>query len=116
VLFFVSVGMLFDPAILIEPIRWPVLATWHHHLRQVARRVFDRASPSATRSPTALTISASLAQIGEFSFILAELGVGLKLLPARGGPGRPDPRRRDHFDPTIPSSSSTRNRPAMDVA
>src|SRR5690606_16816197 len=33
---------------------------------------------------TALTISASLAQIGEFSFILAELGVGLNLLPEQG--------------------------------
>src|SRR6185369_12147628 len=33
---------------------------------------------------TALTVSASLAQIGEFSFILAGLGVGLKLLPAEG--------------------------------
>ena len=33
---------------------------------------------------TAFTISASLAQIGEFSFILAELGVGLKLLPEEG--------------------------------
>lgn len=33
---------------------------------------------------TALMISASLAQIGEFSFILAELGVGLKLLPEQG--------------------------------
>jgi monovalent cation:H+ antiporter-2, CPA2 family len=33
---------------------------------------------------TALTISASLAQIGEFSFILAALGVGLGILPSEG--------------------------------
>ena len=41
-------------------------------------------------------ISASLAQIGEFSFILAELGVGLNLLPEAGP--RPDPRRRYSVD------------------
>jgi len=34
--------------------------------------------------PTALTVSAALAQIGEFSFILASLGVGLELLPREG--------------------------------
>ena len=45
----------------------------------------------------ALTISASLAQIGEFSFILAGLGVSLALLPERGP--RPDPGRRHHLDP-----------------
>ena len=49
---------------------------------------------------TALTIAASLAQIGEFSFILAALGVALGLLPPEGQ--RPDPRRRaalDHAQP-----------------
>jgi CPA2 family monovalent cation:H+ antiporter-2 len=33
---------------------------------------------------TALIVAASLAQIGEFSFILAELGIALRLLPAEG--------------------------------
>jgi CPA2 family monovalent cation:H+ antiporter-2 len=81
VLFFVSVGMLVDPAIVLrEPM--PVLATLLIIVlgKSVAAylivRLF-RYPPS-----TALTISASLAQIGEFSFILAGLGVALALLPA----------------------------------
>jgi CPA2 family monovalent cation:H+ antiporter-2 len=81
VLFFVSVGMLVDPVILWrEPL--PVLATLLIIVlgKSVAAylivRLF-RYPPS-----TALTISASLAQIGEFSFILAGLGVALTLLPA----------------------------------
>jgi monovalent cation:H+ antiporter-2, CPA2 family len=80
VLFFVSVGMLFDPTILVrEPAA--VIAT-------VAIIVFGKSLAAflivlAFRHPvsTALTISASLAQIGEFSFILAGLGVGLGLMP-----------------------------------
>ncbi len=83
VLFFVSVGMLFDPAMLFEqPLR--VLAV-------VAIIVFGKTVAAflivvAFRYPlnTALTVSASLAQIGEFSFILAGLGVALGLLPAEG--------------------------------
>jgi len=83
VLFFVSVGMLFDPRILLdEP--WQVLAV-------VAIIVFGKSLAAAglvlaMRYPlsTALTVSASLAQIGEFSFILATLGVSLGLLPASG--------------------------------
>ena len=83
VLFFVSVGMLFDPgSILRDP--WPMLATLFIIIvvKSVAAYVIVR----AFRHPvsTALTISASLAQIGEFSFILAELGVALKLLPSEG--------------------------------
>jgi CPA2 family monovalent cation:H+ antiporter-2 len=80
VLFFVSVGMLVDPAILWrQPL--PVLATLLIIVlgKSVAAyfivRLF-RYPPS-----TAVTISASLAQIGEFSFILAGLGVSLALLP-----------------------------------
>lgn len=80
VLFFVSVGMLVDPMIVLrEPL--PVLATLLIIVlgKSVAAylivRLF-RYPPS-----TALTISASLAQIGEFSFILAGLGVALTLLP-----------------------------------
>ena len=83
VLFFVSVGMLVDPMILVrEPVA--VLAT-------VLIIVFGKslAAYAIVRlfrhsHATALTISASLAQIGEFSFILAGLGVSLALLPERG--------------------------------
>lgn len=79
VLFFVSVGMLFDPAVLLQqPLR--VLAT-------VAIIMLGKAAVALTlvlllRYPvrTALTAAASLAQIGEFSFILAGLGVSLGLL------------------------------------
>lgn len=81
VLFFVAVGMLFDPMSLVRtPL--PILAVLFIILigKSVAAFVIVRlfGHPVAT----ALTISASLAQIGEFSFILAELGVQLGLLPA----------------------------------
>ena len=83
VLFFVSVGMLFDPHVLIsEPI---------HVIVVVAIIVFGKSLAAfflvlLFRYPlnTALTVSASLAQIGEFSFILANLGVSLGLLPTEG--------------------------------
>ena len=83
VLFFVSVGMLFDPNILIDkPL--PVLATVLIIVigKSIAAFVIVR----LFRKPvgTALTISASLGQIGEFSFILAALGVSLGLLPEEG--------------------------------
>ncbi|HZG21242.1 MAG TPA: YbaL family putative K(+) efflux transporter [Herbaspirillum sp.] len=79
VLFFVSVGMLFDPSILV---REPVLVLATVLIIVVGKslaalmivRVFGH--PNST----ALTISASLAQIGEFSFILATLGLSLDLL------------------------------------
>ncbi len=82
VLFFVSVGMLFDPTSLIEE-AWPVLATLF--IIVIGKSVAAFLIVLAFRYPisTALTISASLAQIGEFSFILAELGVGLDILPER---------------------------------
>ena len=82
-LFFVSVGMLFDPAILAEN-TWPILATLF--IIVVGKSVAAFVIVLAFRYPiaTALMISASLAQIGEFSFILAELGVGLGLLPEQG--------------------------------
>ena len=80
VLFFVSVGMLFDPAVLVDrPLQ--VLAV-------VAIIVIGNPLAAGVlvlllRYPlnTALTVSASLAQIGEFSFILAALGIALNLLP-----------------------------------
>src|SRR5690606_6254733 len=83
VLFFVAVGMLFNPAILLEdPL--PILATLFIIL--IGKSVAAFLIVLAFRHPvaTALTISASLAQIGEFSFILAELGVQLRLLPEEG--------------------------------
>ena len=83
VLFFVSVGMLLDPLILVrEPL--PVLATLLIIVfgKSVAAYLIVRMFGYA--HSTALTISASLAQIGEFSFILAGLGVSLALLPERG--------------------------------
>jgi len=83
VLFFVSVGMLFDPMILVEqPL--PVLATFLIITvgKSLAAYVIVRAFGHPTS--TALTISASLAQIGEFSFILAGLGVSLAILPPEG--------------------------------
>jgi CPA2 family monovalent cation:H+ antiporter-2 len=83
VLFFVSVGMLFEPDVLV---RQPL-----HVLAVVAIIVFGKSLAAfilvlGFRYPlnTALTVSASLAQIGEFSFILAGLGVTLGLLPAEG--------------------------------
>ena len=80
VLFFVSVGMLLDPVVLMEQF-WPLLATLGIILfgKSVAAFVIVRLfrHPKAT----ALVISASLAQIGEFSFILAGLGLTLGILP-----------------------------------
>lgn len=83
VLFFVSVGMLFDPMILINEFG-PVLATFL--IIVVGKSLAAFAIVRLFRHPnsTALTIAASLAQIGEFSFILAGLGVDLQLLPEQG--------------------------------
>ncbi len=83
VLFFVAIGMLFDPmSLLQDPL--PILIT-------VFIIVFGKSLAAfliviAFRHPikTALTISASLAQIGEFSFILAALGMQLGILPEQG--------------------------------
>ncbi|MBK8569483.1 MAG: Kef family K(+) transporter [Nitrosomonadales bacterium] len=83
VLFFVSVGMLFDPDILLQqPLQL---------LTVVSIIIFGKSLAAfllvlAFRYPlnTAITVSASLAQIGEFSFILAGLGVTLGLLPIEG--------------------------------
>jgi CPA2 family monovalent cation:H+ antiporter-2 len=83
VLFFVSVGMLFDPAILVDDFL-PVLATLLIIVFGKSVAAFAIVRAFRYGAPTALTISASLAQIGEFSFILAGLGVGLELMPERG--------------------------------
>jgi CPA2 family monovalent cation:H+ antiporter-2 len=83
VLFFVSVGMLFDPAILIrEPV--PVVATLLIIIVGKSLAAYGIVRAFGYSNATALTISASLAQIGEFSFILANLGVDLQLLPEPG--------------------------------
>lgn len=83
VLFFVSVGMMFDPAILIErPL--PVLATVLIIVLGKSVAAYLIVLAFGHPRSTALTISASLAQIGEFSFILAALGVNLGLLPQEG--------------------------------
>ena len=83
VLFFVSVGMLFNPAILIDA-PGALFATIFVILiakgaaAYLVVRIFGHSAPSA------LAIAISLAQIGEFSFILAGRGVGLGLLPVEG--------------------------------
>jgi CPA2 family monovalent cation:H+ antiporter-2 len=83
VLFFVSVGMLFDPGILVQqPLQ--VLAVLG--IIVVGKSVAATLIVLALRRPldTALVVSAALAQIGEFSFILGGLGVSLGLLPLEG--------------------------------
>jgi K+:H+ antiporter len=83
VLFFVSVGMLFDPRIVIQaPLA--LLATVFIVLiaKSVAAYVVVRLF-GHTR-PAALMISTALAQIGEFSFILANKSLQIGLLPAEG--------------------------------
>jgi CPA2 family monovalent cation:H+ antiporter-2 len=83
VLFFVSVGMLVDPTIVIrEPL--PLLATLFIILFGKSAAAYVIVRMFGYPRSHALTVSASLAQIGEFSFILAGLGVGLELLPERG--------------------------------
>jgi len=83
VLFFVAVGMLFDPEVLVrEPLRVLVVVA----IIMLGKSLAAFLIVLTFRYPlnTALTVSASLAQIGEFSFILAGLGVALKLLPPEG--------------------------------
>jgi monovalent cation:H+ antiporter-2, CPA2 family len=83
VLFFVSVGMLFDPGILLRaPLALVATIAIILFGKSLAAWLIVRAFGKPDQ--VALTISASLAQIGEFSFILAGLGVSLKLLPEQG--------------------------------
>lgn len=81
VLFFVSVGMLFDPAVLVSN---PVFVVIALLVVIVGKSLASAFIVLLFRYPvaTALTISASLAQIGEFSFILVALGTHLEILPA----------------------------------
>ncbi|QCO68356.1 Kef family K(+) transporter [Luteimonas yindakuii] len=83
VLFFVSVGMLFDPRIVVEqPLE--VLATFLIIVVGKSLAAWGIVRAFGKPNSTALTISASLAQIGEFSFILAGLGLTLGVLPPGG--------------------------------
>lgn len=81
VLFFVSVGMLLDPAILLrEPLA--VLATLFIIMFGKSAAAFALVRLFRHPPRTALIISASLAQVGEFSFILVGLAIVLGLLPS----------------------------------
>jgi CPA2 family monovalent cation:H+ antiporter-2 len=80
VLFFVSVGMLFDPRIIIEAPA-ALFATIFVILIAKTAAAYLVVRLFGHQAPTALSISVSLAQIGEFSFILAGLGVSLAVLP-----------------------------------
>ncbi|QBJ08608.1 Kef family K(+) transporter [Rahnella aquatilis] len=83
VLFFVSVGMLFDPMILVrEPLT--VIATLAIIVFGKSIAAFLLVKMFGHSKRTALTISVSLAQIGEFAFILAGLGISLGLLSEHG--------------------------------
>jgi CPA2 family monovalent cation:H+ antiporter-2 len=83
VLFFVSVGMLFDPSIVV---REPLALIAVLFIILIGKSIAAFVIVLLMRYPisTALTVSASLAQIGEFSFILASLGIGLGLMPVEG--------------------------------
>ena len=80
VLFFISVGMLFDPRVLLQqPLALALtfgIVLAGGAVCYLLLRLFG------VQSASALTIAVSLTQIGEFSFILADLGIGLNLLPA----------------------------------
>jgi CPA2 family monovalent cation:H+ antiporter-2 len=83
VIFFVGVGMMFDPMIIVEqPLH--VLAVLFIILVGKSLAAFGLVMLMRYPLHTALTTSAALAQIGEFSFILAGLGITLGLLPKDG--------------------------------
>ncbi len=80
VLFFVAVGMLFDPAVLVrEPLRVLAVVAVIALGKSVVAAIFVLALRQGRA--TALIVAASLGQIGEFSFILAELGEHVGVLP-----------------------------------
>ena len=80
VLFFVSVGMLFDPMTLVTN-PWPLLGALAIVVIGKSVAALAIMQLFKQKRENAALIAASLAQIGEFSFILASLGVGLGLLP-----------------------------------
>jgi len=82
-LFFVAVGMLFDPSILVrQPLRVALVLA----IILIGKTFAAYAIVRLLKQPrkTARTVSASLAQIGEFSFVLAGLGVSLGIVPEEG--------------------------------
>jgi CPA2 family monovalent cation:H+ antiporter-2 len=80
VLFFVSVGMLFDPSVLwTQPLAVIAVVAIVVGVKAVTAYGLTRAMGHS--QATALTLAASLAQIGEFSFILVAMGVDLAILP-----------------------------------
>lgn len=83
VLFFVSVGMLFDPSVILEQ---PVFVLLTIGIVIVGKSVIAYVIVRLAKKDhsTGLTIAVSLAQIGEFSFILIALGMQLELLPDLG--------------------------------
>jgi CPA2 family monovalent cation:H+ antiporter-2 len=83
VLFFVAVGMLFDPRILVQQ---PLQVLAVVGIVMIGKSLAAFLIVRSLRYPirTGLTVSASLAQIGEFSFMLAGLGVSLGMLPPEG--------------------------------
>ena len=108
VLFFVSVGMLFDPRYLLESPGAGRGDAGRRPARQAAGRPRHRPGCSATRSGSPLSVAVALAQIGEFSFILATAGQGLGVLDdaADEHPGRRG-HRLDHAQPApLPAGRS----------
>ena len=83
VLFFVSIGMLFNPHILVDQ-PWVVLAACLIIVFGKSVAAFAIVRAFGRPPKTALTIAVSLAQIGEFSFILASMGVSTGLLSEEG--------------------------------
>jgi len=83
VLFFVSVGMLVNPAIVVQR---PLALVGTLLVVILANAIPSFLASLALGAPvrTALTLAAGLAQIGEFSFILAGIGLTLGLLPVEG--------------------------------
>ena len=83
VIFFVSVGMLFDPSILV---RDPLAVLGVLAIILFGKFLAALVIVQILGYPigTALTVSASLAQIGEFSFILGALGISLGIFPPAG--------------------------------
>lgn len=82
VLFFVSIGMLFNPGVIVQH-PWIVLAACLIIIVGKSAAAYAIVRAFGRPPKTALTIATSLAQIGEFSFILAGLGVSLGLLSAQ---------------------------------
>ncbi len=83
VLFFVSVGMLFDPGIIIDA-PFALIATVLVIVVVKSAAAFGITRAFGHGRETSLTIAASLAQIGEFSFILIVMGVNLEIVPPEG--------------------------------